>query len=112
MGEPRQQASSWRGSFFAHRWPTLGARLSLAIFAATITIAAMSSNALREIVLPEITWTEKADALVRVTHPTFAAQRLRLPLEMILARRQQLNLPPVDEQFQKRAQGPRGRSRR
>jgi hypothetical protein len=51
--------------------------------------------------MPESTWTEKADALIRVTHPDFAARKLRLPLESILARRKELQLPPVDEQFPK-----------
>lgn len=51
--------------------------------------------------MPDSPWTDKADALIRVTHPDFAAQKLHLPLESILARRKELELPPVDEQFPK-----------
>jgi hypothetical protein len=56
-------------------------------------------------------WSEKADALIRVTHPDFAALKLRVPLESILARRDELKLPPVAEQFPKwgsRTRQPKG----
>jgi hypothetical protein len=55
--------------------------------------------------MSESSWTEKADALIRVTHPDFAALKLRVPVESILARREELKLPPVEEQFPKWGSG-------
>jgi hypothetical protein len=43
----------------------------------------------------------KADALVRIVHPTLAARKLGVTVDEVLARRRELGLPPVSEQFPK-----------
>jgi len=45
--------------------------------------------------------TPKADALVRTVHPEFAAEKLGVTVKAILARRSELGLPSVEQQFPK-----------
>jgi hypothetical protein len=52
-------------------------------------------------------WTERADALVRIAHPKIAATKLGITINEVLARRDELGLPPVNEQFPKRGEGKR-----
>jgi hypothetical protein len=47
-------------------------------------------------------WTPKADALVRVVHPTIVAERLDVSLESVLARRTEVGLPTIEHQFARR----------
>jgi hypothetical protein len=44
-------------------------------------------------------WTDRADALVRVAHPDFVAVKLGVPVAMVLARRAELGLAAVEQQF-------------
>jgi len=55
----------------------------------------------------EIPTTPNADALVSVVHPELAAEKLGVTVKQVLARRAELGLPPVDEQFAKSERGRR-----
>gem|GEM_PF-6950280 len=44
-------------------------------------------------------WTERLDTAVRTLHPANAAQKLGVSVRVIKARRKQLKLPPVADQF-------------
>jgi len=44
-------------------------------------------------------WTDRADGLVRVVHPDLAAVKLGVPVAMVLARRAELGLAAVEQQF-------------
>jgi hypothetical protein len=44
---------------------------------------------------------DRADAVIRIAHPKFAAEKLGIPIKQVLARRDELGLPPVAEQFAK-----------
>jgi len=44
-------------------------------------------------------WTDRADALVRVVHPDLVAAKLGVPVAVVLARRSELGLAAVEQQF-------------
>jgi len=48
---------------------------------------------------PPPPWTERHDSAVRTLHPTLAAQKLGVSVKVIEARRKQLKLPPLADQF-------------
>ena len=50
-------------------------------------------------------WTDRADHLVRVVHPDLAAEKLGVTVAAVLARRAELGLPPVADQFRKHGEG-------
>ena len=50
-------------------------------------------------------WTDRADALVRVVHPDLAAAKLGVTVAVVLARRAELGLPTVADQFHKYGEG-------
>jgi hypothetical protein len=49
-----------------------------------------------------VNWIPRADALVKVVHPTMVAELLGISVEAVIARRAELNLPPVEKQFARR----------
>jgi hypothetical protein len=55
--------------------------------------------------LKSYTTGDRADAFIRIVHPTIAAERLGITVKQVMARRAELGLPPVEVQFAKGEQG-------
>ena len=64
------------------------------------SLVATISRMLREPLKP-FTDDQRRDMLIGIAHPKVAAEKLGIPVSRVLARRQELGLPSVEEQFAK-----------